>query len=100
QKYPAGTSYTLSRDINEWGFRPVKSLPLRTNYMTSAEYGVNLETLKTQFPFRYNLPYAYKTDHMDIRNKVLNAYVNGIIQSDSSYLDILESEYLFIRNGN
>src|SRR5690606_26158775 len=91
QKYPSGTAYTVRRDINEWGFRPVKSLPLLTNYTTSAQYGVNLETLKTQFPYRYNLPYAYKTDHTDIRDRVLNAQIKGVIPADSNYLDILDS---------
>lgn len=97
QKYLPSSKYTVSRDINELGFRPVRALPLLTYYVTSVEQNVNLGTIATRFPYRYNLPYAYKVDYLDIRDRVFNDYVDGLIASNDRALDILDDEYLFMR---
>lgn len=99
QKYSPKNRYTVSRDINELGFRPVKALPLLTSYVTSVEENVNLVSTATRFPFRYNLPHAYKVDYVDIRNRVLNDYVDGLINYGDTTLDILDNDYLFMRQG-
>ncbi len=99
QKYPQESRYTLSRDANILGFRPVRAVPLINRYITSIEYNVKSNIATTEFPFMYDLPNAYKNDHMDLRNKVINAYDRGRIAWGDSALDILDNDYVFIPKG-
>src|SRR5690606_29831978 len=50
QKYPQNSRYSLSRDINIWGFRPVRALPLINRYITSIEYNVKPHIATNEFP--------------------------------------------------
>src|SRR5690606_5968234 len=99
QKYPQNSRFTLSRDVNILGFRPVRALPLINRYITSIEYNVKPHIATSEFPYMYDLPNAYKIDHMDIKNKVLNAYDRGSIAWGDSALDILDNDYIFIPKG-
>ncbi|WP_233195808.1 hypothetical protein [Aquimarina sp. MAR_2010_214] len=100
QSYGIHKKYTISRDPSILGFIPKKALPVNSRYLTSLEREVNLDWRAVNFPYRYNLPEAYKIDYIDIRNKVSNDYVNGAIPANDPVLQILSNEYLFIRHGN
>lgn len=98
--YGTNKKYTISRDPSVLGFIPKKALPVNSSYLTSLEREVNLDWRAVNFPYRYNLPEAYKVDYLDIRNKVSNDYVDGLIPANDPVLQILSNEYLFIRQGN
>ncbi|QYS89613.1 hypothetical protein [Flavobacterium davisii] len=98
--YPLAGSYTLrNRDTNELGLPPAKALPISTYYLTSLENDTNTQWLKSNFPFKYNLPLLYKSDWMDLRDQVVNDYVNGTITSTSLAYQFLSKEYTFMRFG-
>ncbi|WP_421498032.1 hypothetical protein [Flavobacterium columnare] len=98
--YPLAGSYTLrNRDTNELGLPPAKALPISAYYLTSLENDTNAQWLKSNFPFKYNLPLLYKSDWMDLRDQVVNDYVNGTITSTSLAYQFLSKEYTFMRFG-
>ncbi|WP_109852755.1 hypothetical protein [Aquimarina sp. AU58] len=98
--YGISKKYTISRDPSILGFIPKRALPISSNYITSLEHGVDLNWRAINFPYRYNLPEVYKVDYLDVRNKVMNDYVDGVIPANDPALQILDSEYLFMRYGN
>ena len=100
QKYSLNNKYTISRNSDVYGFRPKRALPISTSYITSLEHNVNLEWRALRFPYIYNLPDIYKMDYLDISNRVLNDYVNGLLSSNDPAMQILNSEFMFMRYGN
>lgn len=99
-QYPIGGTYTITnREANELGLPPAKALPLSTYYITSLENDTNLDWLKSNFPYKYNLPIAYKQDWTDLRNQVVNDYVSGVIDSNSLAYRFLNNDYTFMRYG-
>lgn len=100
RKYSLHNKYTIRRDPDELGFRPVRALPISTSYITSLEYNTDLVWRGSKFPFMYNLPDIYKLDYMDISHKVINDYVKGLLPGNDPALQILDDEYLFMRSGN
>ncbi|MFK7108755.1 hypothetical protein [Flavobacterium oreochromis] len=98
--YPLAGSYSVTnRDEKELGTPPAKALPLSNYYLTNLENNTNLSSLKTIFPFKYNLPLIYKQDWMDLRNQIVNDYVNGTINSNSLAYTFINKEYTFMRFG-
>ncbi|MBE6313108.1 MAG: hypothetical protein E7076_08160 [Bacteroidales bacterium] len=57
-----------NRDVNEYGFLPLKAIVLYDNYR---------QTSVTYFPYRYELPYYYKKDFVELRNKAANNYIDN-----------------------
>ncbi|HFG0578632.1 hypothetical protein [Flavobacterium psychrophilum] len=99
-QYPIGGSYTIThRDTDELGLPPAKALPLSTYYLTSLESNINPSWLKSNFPFKYNLPLLYKQDWVDLRDQVVNDYVSGTITSNSLAYQFLNKEFTFMRYG-
>ena len=99
-QYPIGGTYTVTnRDTNEFGLPPAKALPLSTYYLASVESESNPTWLKSNFPFKYNLPLVYKQDWVDLRNQVVNDYVSGTLSNTSLAYQFLNKEYTFMRFG-
>ncbi len=99
QKYPIGGKYTIDRNPTVLGFRPKRALPILTNYVTSLENKVNLTWRATRFPFRYNLPQAYYNDYKSIRDRIINDYANGVINSEAPELSIMGEDYKLMLFG-
>ncbi|TSE05631.1 hypothetical protein [Aquimarina algiphila] len=99
QKYTQGSRYSISRDASEYGYTPKRALPILSNYITSLENNVDLNWRATRFPFRYNLPDIYFIDYLDVRDRVINDYANGLISSGSQELSIISEEYKFMLYG-
>ncbi|WP_010182792.1 hypothetical protein [Aquimarina agarilytica] len=99
QKHPLTSKYTISRDPKIYGFKPSKALILSTSYLTSLEHDVDINWRKTRFPFRYDLALIYKEDYVSIRDRVLNDFTNGLIPSTQTALDIIDADFLQMRNG-
>jgi hypothetical protein len=99
-QYPIGGTYIITnRDTNEFGLPPAKALPLSTYYLASLESESNPTWLKSNFPFKYNLPLVYKQDWVDLRNQVVNDYVSGTLSNTSLAYQFLNKEYTFMRFG-
>ncbi len=98
-KYIQGSTYSITRDATEYGYVPKKALPVLSNYLTSLENNVDLNWRATRFPYRYNLPEIYFNDYVDIRDRVINDYTNGLISAGSPEASIISSEYKFMLYG-
>lgn len=99
QVYPQNGNYTLSRDIEEYGFRPKKAIPVLSFYRTGLENQSHTALLATTFPYRYNLPLLYYMDFRDIENQVLNDYVDGKLVRPNTLISILDNRYWYMRSG-
>ncbi|WP_411029854.1 hypothetical protein [Spongiimicrobium sp. 3-5] len=99
-RYPLANTYRFkNRDDKVLGAPPKYALPILSKYLTSLEYEVNENWVKTTLPFRYNLGLAYKHDWVDMQSQLVNDYVDGHIPSNSSVLRMLDKEYRFMRYG-
>ena len=100
KQHPVGGNYSItSRDTDELGLPPAKALPLSTYYLTSLENDINPTWLKSNFPFKYNLPLIYKQDWVNLRDQIVNDYVDGTIDSNNTAYPFLTKEYTFMRYG-
>jgi len=99
QKYPIGGRYSINRNPEDLGFRPKRALPILSNYLTSLENEVNLSWRATRFPYRYNLPEEYYNDYKSIRDRIINDYANGLLQSDAPELSIINEDYKLMSFG-
>lgn len=100
KQYPIAGTYSIrNRDEEEFGLPPAKALPLSNYYLTSLENDSNPSWLKSNFPFKYNLPLIYKQDWMDLRDQIVNDYVSGEIDSNSLAYTFINKEYTFMRYG-
>ncbi|GAA4273758.1 hypothetical protein GCM10022258_30520 [Aquimarina gracilis] len=99
QKFPIGSTYSINRNPDVLGFRPKRALPILSNYVTSLENNTNLSWRTTRFPYRYNLPNAYYNDYISIRDRVINDYANGILNSDAPELSIINEDYKLMPFG-
>lgn len=97
--FTQNSPYELSRDANEYGYIPNKALPIMSNYLTSLENNVDINWRSTRFPFRYNLTDIYYLDYLDVRDRVLNDYANGLLTSGSPWLSIISEDFDFMRYG-
>lgn len=101
QGYPLANKYFIkNRDTQELGVPPSKSLPIYSDYLTYIEYGINSEWTRSTFPYKYNLPYQYKLDWVDLLGQIVNDYVDGKLPENSSILNLMKADYKFIREGN
>jgi hypothetical protein len=89
--------YRVSRDRTDLGWPPKRAFKVFSSYLTYAQENQRPDWIRRHFPFRYDLPEAYKIDYVDIVNQVLNDFVKGKIDRSSPYISILDQEYLFIR---
>ncbi len=98
-KYLENSSYSLTRDVSKYGYIPKKALPISSHYLTSVENNVNQNWTATHFPFRYNLTQLYYQDYLDVRDRVMNDYANGLIAPTSQQASIISTEFLFMLQG-
>ena len=65
-----------------------------TWYISYLESNPNYTLLDKRVPYRYNLPFYYKQDFIDIQYKVVNAYLNEPEKYQSQI-----NRYNYIING-
>jgi hypothetical protein len=75
--YPLESDLGFSRDVSILGIPPTKGIELLTSYQSDLTNNPNSSYLKERLPYRYNQPYYYKTDFMNLQYKVVNKYLNG-----------------------
>jgi hypothetical protein len=99
QKYPLdGTIILNNRDTAEFGFPPVKALPLMNVYLGEISNDNFNGYAKTRLPFIYNLPQIYKQDFLDLQNQVVNKFLGTSRQQQYEYL--INGYFPFMRQGN
>ncbi|WP_438711006.1 hypothetical protein ACSTS3_21090 [Aquimarina muelleri] len=100
ERYTPASRYSISRDINEYGFKPKKAIPILTSYIKDLENSVNLSWRAITFPYRYNLMEIYNVDYREVYRKINNGYIDGVLSSNDPLLHILGRTFPYMRYGN
>lgn len=103
QGYPLENQFTVDRDISILNLPPTKAVETVTWYESYLESDPNSILLKERLPYRYNLPFYYKQDFIDIQYKVVNAYLHdtNLYQSQiQQYNYIVNGVFPYIKQGN
>lgn len=74
--YPLEPGFTVDRDVKELGLPPKRGVDIMTWYISYLESNPDYSLLDRRIPYRYNLPYYYKQDFIDIQYKVVNVYLH------------------------
>lgn len=103
QNYPLdGTITITNRSTNVLGLPPVRSINIPGYYQFELQSNPTSQFVNQRMPFRYNMPYAYKNDHVDLRYQIVNRYmstpVNFAKYQEFKYL--IESTFPLIPLGN
>ncbi|MGO4773747.1 hypothetical protein ACEN2I_19000 [Flavobacterium sp. W22_SRS_FK3] len=100
QGYPLENDFQFDRSNSSLGVPPTKGVETLAWYQ---DYLINNPTsymLKEYLPFRYNLPYYYKTDFVNLRYKVVNKYLNTLNQQMVTKYDyIINGKFPYIKQG-
>lgn len=64
------------RDPAVLGVPPVRAVPVSSEYLSWAMSGNSTGNVKRYFPYTYSLMSAYSQDFYDLRNQVVNTYLN------------------------
>ncbi|GFD75217.1 hypothetical protein KUL113_46370 [Tenacibaculum sp. KUL113] len=94
EKYPLEPEFTVNRNVNALGIPPKKGIDILTWYVPYLRNNPTFSLLNKRIPYRYNLPYHYKRDFMDIQYKVVNKYLNNPTEYASQI-----HKYNYIING-
>ncbi len=92
--YPLESKFTVDRNSNDLGIPPKKGVDVLSWYGSYLESNPTYYLLDTRIPYRYNLPFYYKQDFIDIQYKIVNAYLH----EPSKYSTKVE-QYDYIING-
>ena len=101
QGYPMEADLKLERSTNvTLGIPPVKGVETMAWYQDYIFNNPNSFMLKEYLPYRYNLPFYYKNDFIDLRYKIVNKYLNTTNQSMiAKYDHIINGEFPYIKKG-
>jgi hypothetical protein len=98
--YPLESEFKLNRDTSIMGIPPIKGIELLTWYQDYLINNPNSSSLKDRLPYRYNQPYYYKTDFVDLQYKIVNKYLNSQNQSMIQKYDyIIHGSFPMIQDG-
>jgi len=101
QGYPLEADLQFDRNASTLGVPPTKGVETLAWYQ---DYLINNPTsfmLKEYLPYRYNMPYYYKTDFVNLRYKVVNKYINSLNQQMITKYDyIINGKFPYIKQGN
>lgn len=77
KNYPfAGGIGIRYRNPDLWGVPPAGAIPVSSVYLTLLESDRTHHRLREYFPYTYNLLRAYNRDYYDIRDQVVNKYID------------------------
>lgn len=99
--YPLESDLTLNRNTNTLGIPPTKGVETLAWYQDDLMNNATSYMLKEYLPYRYNLPFYFKTDFVDLRYKVVNKYLNTANQVMKTKYDyIINVTFPYIKKGN
>lgn len=95
EEYPLDGDIVLSRKESVLGIPPIRSFYIGNEYLANLDADPHSPWVKNRIPFIYNLPYQYKSDMLNLRDKILNKYnrTNGNIPQYETYRYLLESPF-------
>ncbi|MDR7212139.1 hypothetical protein [Flavobacterium piscis] len=100
QGYPLEADLTLSRNTTILGVPPVRGVETMAWYQDYIFNNPISFMLKEYLPYRYNLPFHFKTDFIDLRYKIVNKYLNSSNQTMiAKYNYIINGEFPYIKKG-
>ncbi|MDX6181602.1 hypothetical protein SGQ44_06320 [Flavobacterium sp. Fl-77] len=98
--YPLERDLTLDRVDAKLGIPPIKGVETMAWYQDYILNNPSSFMLKEYLPYRYNLPYYYKTDFVNLRYKVVNKYLNTLNQAMITKYDyIINGKFPYIKQG-
>ncbi|TDO72740.1 hypothetical protein EV143_10745 [Flavobacterium chryseum] len=99
--YPLEADLTLDRADVKLGIPPIRGVEVLAWYQDYILNNPNSFMLKEYLPYRYNLPFYYKADFVNLRYKVVNKYLNTLNQSMiTKYNYIINGQFPYIKQGN
>ena len=99
--YPLESDLTLNRNTNVLGVPPTKGVETLVWYLDYIMNNSSSFMLRDYLPYRYNLPFYYKTDFVNLRYKVVNKYLNTTNQEMISKYDyIINGQFPYLKKGN
>lgn len=99
--YPLESDFSFNRDTNILGIPPTKGIELLTWYQSDLANNPNSSYLRERLPYRYNQPYYYKTDFVNLQYKVVNKYLNSLNPAMiERYNYIINGIFPMIQDGN
>ena len=99
--YPLEGIINFDRDTNILGIPPTKGVETLAWYQDYIINNPNSFMLKEYLPYRYNLPFYYKNDFLDIRYKIVNNFVNTRNQAMINKYDyIINGRFPYIKQGS
>ena len=100
QGYPLESDLTFSRNSSVLGIPPSKGVETMAWYLDYIFNNTSSFMLKEYLPYRYNLPFHYKNDFIDLRYKIVNKYLNSSNQTMKTKYDyIINGEFPYIKKG-
>jgi hypothetical protein len=100
--YPMETVLKLDRDngTDKLGIPPTKGVEVMAWYQDYLINNPNSFMLKDYLPYRYNLPFYYKQDFINLRYKVTDKFVNTINQAMIAKYDyIIHGNFPYLKKG-
>lgn len=99
--YPLESDLKLDRNRNTTlGIPPANGVETMAWYQDYIFNNPNSFMLKEYLPYRYNLPFYYKNDFIDLRYKIVNKYLNTSNQTMiAKYNYIINGEFPYIKKG-
>lgn len=99
--YPLESDLTLNRNTNVLGVPPTKGVETLVWYQDYIMNNSSSFMLRDYLPYRYNLPFYYKTDFVDLRYKVVNKYLNTANEVMKTKYDyIINGTFPYLKKGN
>lgn len=94
KNYPLDGEFRVNRDVNLLGVPPMKNIELTSWYNHYATHLPNSASLRTTFPYRWNLAETYHSDFKFLQYKLVNKYPRGINEHPEIY-----EKYGYILHG-
>jgi hypothetical protein len=92
--------FSFDREVSVLGVPPSKGVEILSWYEDYLTNSPNSALLRNYLPYRYNLPFYYKLDFIDLRNKIVNKYVNtSNTTMINKYNYIINGTFPYISNG-
>jgi hypothetical protein len=97
-QYPLNGITFTHRTPTVLGVPPARAVPILSRYLTEVEYGIFNNFVRQMFPYRYDLERAYYLDFINLREQVVNKFLNTDKYQNFSYL--MEASFPQIAQGH
>lgn len=102
QNYPLdGVISITNRDVTQLGLPATKAIDIQGYYQSYSQSNSNSSFVNDRLPFRYNLPSVYKGDYKNMRDQIINKYMNTPVnwQKYNQYKYLIDSTFPILPIG-